>query len=57
VRLPPDVIPFFCISERLLRPGQGGAFSAYLFCTKLKNLPFFFLLHLLQKMKCGQKSC
>ena len=57
VRLPPDVIPFFCISERPLRLGQDGAFSAYLFCTKLKNLPFFFLLQLLQKMKCGQKSC
>ena len=40
-----------------IRLGQGGAFSAYLFCTKLKNLPFFFLLQLLQKMKCGQKSC
>ena len=57
VRIPPDVIPHFCISERPIRLGQGGAFSAYLFCTKLKNLPFFFLLHLLQKMKCGQKSC
>ena len=57
VRLPPDVIPFFCISERLLRLGQGGAFSAYLFCTKLENLPLFFLLQLLQKMKYGQKSC
>ena len=57
VRLPPDVIPFFCISERPIRPGQNGAFSAYLFCTKLENLPFFFLLQLLQKMKCGQKSC
>ena len=40
-----------------IRLGQGGAFSAYLFCTKLKNLPLFFLLQLLQKMKCGQKSC
>ena len=48
---------FFCVSERPIRSGQGGAFSAYLFCTKLKNLPFFFLLQLLQKMKCGQKSC
>ncbi len=57
VRIPPDVIPHFCISERPIRLGQGGAFSAYLFCTKLKNLPFFFLLQLLQKMKCGQKSC
>ena len=47
----------FCISERPIRLGQGGAFSAYLFCTKLKNLPLFFLLQLLQKMKCGQKSC
>ena len=47
----------FCISERRIRLGQDGAFSAYLFCTKLENLPLFFLLQLLQKMKCGQKSC
>ena len=57
VRIPLAVIPIFCISERPIRPGQDGAFSAYLFCTKLKNLPLFFLLQLLQKMKCGQKSC
>ena len=57
VRIPPDVIPHFCISERPIRLGQGGAFSAYLFCTNLKYIPFFFLLQLLQKMKCGQKSC
>ena len=57
VRIPPDVIPHFCISERLLRPGQDGAFSAYLFCTKWENLPLFFLLQLLQKMNCWQKSC
>ena len=40
-----------------IRLGQGGAFSAYLFCTKLKNLPLFFLLQLLQKIERGQKSC
>ena len=57
VQIPPSEIPFFCISERRIRLGQDGAFSAYLFCTKLKNLPLFFLLQLLQKMKCGQKSC
>ena len=57
VRLPPSEIPFFCISERRIWLGQDGAFSAYLFCTKLENLPLFFLLQLLQKMKCGQKSC
>ena len=57
VQIPPSEIPFFCISERRIRLGQDGAFSAYLFCTKLENLPLFFLLQLLQKMKCGQKSC
>ena len=57
VWIPPSEISIFCISERLLRLGQDGAFSAYLFCTKLKNLPLFFLLQLFQKMKCGQKSC
>jgi len=32
-------------------------FPRIYFCTKLKNLPLFFLLQLLQKMKYGQKSC
>ena len=57
VRIPPSEISIFCISERPIRPGRDGVFPAYLFCTKLKNLPLFFLLQLLQKMKCWQKSC
>ena len=32
VRIPPSEISIFCISERPIRPGQDGAFSAYLFC-------------------------
>ena len=37
VRLPPDVIPFFCISERPIRPGQDGAFPAYLFLHEIEK--------------------
>ena len=42
-----------------VRSGWGRVehFPRIYFCTKLKNLPLFFLLQLLQKMKCGQKSC
>ena len=58
VRIPPsEISDFFAYPNVRIRPGQDGAFSAYLFCTKLENLPLFFLLQLLQKMKCGQKSC
>ena len=32
VWIPPSEISIFCISERPIRPGQDGAFSAYLFC-------------------------
>ena len=42
VRLQPDVIPFFCISEHLLRLGQDGAFSAYLFLHEIEKPPALF---------------
>ena len=42
VRIPPDVIPIFCISERLLRPGRDGAFSPYLFLHEIEKPPTLF---------------
>ena len=43
VRIPPDVIPHFCISERPIRLGQGG-FLRYLAAMVVVHHFLFFML-------------
>ena len=56
VRIPPDVIPHFCISERLLRPGQGGVFSPYLFLHEIEKPPALFSAATLTKDEMRAKK-
>nr|WP_302647607.1 hypothetical protein [uncultured Dysosmobacter sp.] len=56
VRIPPDVIPIFCISERLLRPGRGGAFSPYLFLHEIEKPPTLFSAATFTKVKMQAKK-
>ena len=57
VRIPPSEISIFCVSDARSGWDRTEHFPRIYFYTKLKNLPLFFLLQLLQKMKCWQKSC
>ena len=50
-------LDFFAYPNARSDWGRTAHFPRIYFCTKLKNLPLFFLLQLLQKMKRGQKSC